>query len=240
MVTSMADAARTVAELSDQLEISQVAVRRHLTRLIDEGWVTGRTDAPAGPGRPVTRYVLTADGHELLPQGYAALTSELLAYIEETAGRDGLADYLDWRARRRVRRLASAVDADNLDARLAQLAEALTDIGSSATVEATDDGFVLRQHHCTVMDVAREHPELCRAEAEEFSRVIGNDVTISRGASRARGDQSCECAVVAVATPSDRATLPLVDDPPTTTPPATVPAATMPSGGSPPGNTTTG
>lgn len=230
MVSSMADGARTVAELSDQLGISQVAVRRHLTRLIDEGWVTGRTDAPDGPGRPVTRYVLTADGHELLPQGYAALASELLAYIEETAGRDGLADYLDWRARQRVRRLASAVDADNLDARLAQLAEALTDIGSSATVEATDDGFVLRQHHCTVMDVAREHPELCRAEAEEFSRVIGNDVTISRGASRARGDQACECAVVAVASPSDRAMLPMVGDPRSTTP----------SASSPPGNTSTG
>ena len=210
----MADGARTVAQLSDELGISQVAVRRHLTRLIDEGWVSGRTDPPDGPGRPVTRYLLTADGHELLPQGYAALASELLAYIEDTAGQDGLADYLAWRSRRRVRRLGRAVDAEDLDARLAQLAEALTDIGSSATVEATEEGFVLRQHHCTVMDVAREHPELCRAEAEEFSRVIGDDVLVSRGASRASGDGACECAVVAVSAPTGRTTLPVVHEPP--------------------------
>ncbi len=211
IVSSLADGERTVAELSDLLGISQVAVRRHLTRLVDEGWISGRTDAPDGPGRPVTRYQLTADGHELLPQGYAALAAELLAYIDDTAGQEGLTAYLDWRARRRVQRLSTTVDADTIDARLAQLAEALTDIGSTATVESTDDGFVLRQHHCTVMDVARQHPQLCQAEAVEFSRVIGADVTVHRGASRATGDGTCECAVIAVddLAPTDRAVLPM-------------------------------
>lgn len=208
----MAHEPRTVAELGDELGISQVAVRRHLTRLLDEGWVAGSTDAPHGPGRPVTRYLLTTDGHQLLPQGYAALAEELLAFISDTIGQGGLAAYLTWRGRRRVARLADAIDADDLDGRLAQLAEALTDAGSTATIEASDDGVVLRQHHCTVMDVAREHPELCHAEAAEFARVLGDGVTIERGASRAIGDLTCECAVVAVDSPptDHRATLPLL------------------------------
>lgn len=216
IVSAMADGERSVAELSDMLGISQVAVRRHLTRLVDEGWVAGRTDAPDGPGRPATRYLLTADGHQLLPQGYAALAAELLAFIQDTAGQEGLAAYLDWRARRRVQRLSAWVDADTTDARLAQLAEALTEIGSTATVEPTADGFVLRQHHCTVMDVAREHPALCQAEADEFSRVIGGDVTVQRGASRASGDGTCECAVVATAdlATGDRRVLPMAVDGP--------------------------
>lgn len=218
MVSAMADGARSAAELADLLDISQVAVRRHLARLVDDGWVSGRTDEPDGPGRPATRYVLTADGHELLPQGYAALAAELLAYIDDTAGADGLADYLDWRARRRVRRLARDVDGDSLDDRLAQLAAALTDIGSTATVAASGDGFVLRQHHCTVMDVARAHPQLCEAEAAEFARVLGTDVEIERGATRALGDGVCECAVVRADPggtasrgdpPHDAATLPM-------------------------------
>lgn len=201
MVTSMADRSHTVAEFAELLGISQVAVRRHLVRLIDEGWVAGRTDEPDGPGRPVTRYMLTSDGHQLLPQGYAALAEELLAYINATAGPDGLASYLRWRTRRRVDRLATAIDADSLDERLVQLAAALTEIGSSASVETTEDGLVLRQHHCTVMDIAREHPQLCTAEAEEFSRVLGDDVQISRGSSRAQGDRVCECAVTTTSHP---------------------------------------
>lgn len=215
IVTSMADGARTVAQLGDCLGISQVATRRHLTRLVDEGWVVGRTDEPDGPGRPVTRYHLTSDGHQLLPQGYAALAAELLAFIDDSAGQQGLADYIEWRTRQRVQGLSSAVNGDTLDERLAQLAEALTDIGSTATVESTDDGYVLRQHHCTVMDVAREHPQLCHAEAQEFARVIGGDVTISRGATRAGGDGICECAVVpgsqpaADLAPDDRPVLPM-------------------------------
>lgn len=216
MVSSMADGARTAAELSDELGISQVAVRRHVARLLDEGWVAGRTADPDGPGRPVTRYHLTTDGHQLLPQGYAALAQELLAFISETTGTDGLAAYLDWRSRRRVGRLADAIDADDLDGRLAQLAEALTQAGSTATVDVSDDGMILRQHHCTVMDVAREHPELCHAEAAEFSRVLGDGVRLERGASRASGDRTCECAVMVVdrapdeLSLDDRPTLPVV------------------------------
>ncbi len=213
----LADDARTVAELSDQLGISQVAVRRHLARLLEEGWVAGRTADPDGPGRPVTRYHLTTDGHQLLPQGYAVLATELLAFIDDTTGTDGLQAYLAWRSRRRVQRLADTIDADDLDGRLAQLAHALTEAGSAASVEVSDDGLVLRQHHCTVLDAAREHPELCHAEAAEFSRVLGEDVHIERGASRASGDHTCECAVRVVdpgsdATPpvADRPTLPMV------------------------------
>lgn len=198
IVAAIADGPRTAAELADALGISQVAVRRHLARLTEDGFVAGRTDEPDGPGRPVTRHHLTSEGHQLLPQGYAALAEELLAYIRDTAGAEGVADYLAWRGRRRVRRLAAEVDADTIDDRLSQLAEALTDIGSTATVEATDDGFVLRQHHCTVIDAARQHPQLCQAEAEEFGRVLGDDVELSRGSSRAAGDRVCECAVVSV------------------------------------------
>lgn len=215
MVTRLADRARTVADLSDDLGISQVAVRRHLARLLDEGWIAGRTDDPDGPGRPVTRYHLTADGHQLLPQGYAALAEELLAFLEDTTGTDGLQAYLAWRSRRRVQRLADAIDAADLDTRLLQLAEALTEAGSTASVEVSDDGVVLRQHHCTVMDVARDHPELCHAEADEFARVLGAGVTVERGTSRASGDQTCECAVLTAdvpATPADRPTLPVLVD----------------------------
>lgn len=215
VVMMLADEARTAAELSDELGISQVAVRRHVARLLDEGWVAGRTDDPTGPGRPVTRYHLTTDGHELLPQGYAALATELLAFIEDTTGTDGLQAYLGWRSGRRVRRLAEAIDATDLDGRLVQLAEALTQAGSTASVELSDDGLVLRQHHCTVLDVAREHPELCHAEAAEFSRVLGDGVHIERGSSRASGDGTCECAVMVVDPPpaavtGTRPTLPLL------------------------------
>lgn len=196
LVSLVAAAPRTVAELAEQLHISEVAVRRHVGVLIDEGWVEGIVEEPSGRGRPATRYSLTEHGHELLPQQYASLAAELLTYLQVRAGEQGLADYLTWRARRQADRLAAEVDADAVDDRLTQLAGALSAQGSPASVERTEDGYVLRQHHCTVLDVARQHPELCHAEAAEFGRVLGAGVTARRGVSRAEGGRTCECAVV--------------------------------------------
>lgn len=213
MVTVMARHEATVAELAADLGISQVAVRRHVQRLVDEGWIAGRRDDPDGPGRPVTRYHLTERGHALLPQDYAALADELLDYLELTAGPQGVADFLSWRARRQARGLSAEIDAAEVDDRLEQLAAALTAAGSPASVVEDEDGYVLRQHHCTVMDIARTHPQVCYAEAAEFSRVLGDDVEIRRGASRAAGDATCECAVVAAPDVDADRVLPLVDQP---------------------------
>jgi predicted ArsR family transcriptional regulator len=185
---------RSVAELAELLGISEVATRRHLGVLEDEGLVVART-VNQGRGRPAARYHLTEDARRLFPQGHDRLASEMLDFLADQHGRDGLRRFLRWRMQRQIEGLRGAVTAEDLHARLEQLAGALSEAGYEASVDAEGGCFTLKQHHCAIEDVAREHPELCAYEAASFSKVLGRDVTVSRRETLAEGSRACVCCV---------------------------------------------
>ena len=51
----------------------------------------------------------------------------------------------------------------------------------------------LRQEHCAIADVARDHPELCAYEAAMFQRVLG--ASVSRRETIAGGANACVCTI---------------------------------------------
>ena len=185
---------RTVAQLAQLLGISEVAVRRHLGVLEDDGLVASHR-VNQGRGRPVACYWLTEDAQRLFPQGYDALAGEMLQFLADTQGREGLRTYLRWRLEREVEGLRSSVTAEDLHGRLEQLAGALSDAGYDAVVEPAGDGFTLTQHNCAIFDVAKDHPEMCAYEAATFSKVLGGDVRLSRRETLASGATACVCCV---------------------------------------------
>ncbi|MFP4312497.1 MAG: helix-turn-helix transcriptional regulator, partial [Nitriliruptoraceae bacterium] len=89
----------SVAELAARLEISQVAVRRHLGVLDEEGLVTSETVA-GSRGRPAARYRLTPAAGRLFPHRYDRFATELLDFLDVHHGRDGLHAFLRWRVER--------------------------------------------------------------------------------------------------------------------------------------------
>lgn len=184
----------SVADLAAHLGISEVATRRHLGVLVDDGLVTTRTVA-RGRGRPAAHYLLTEAASSLFPQRYDALAAEMLAFLTDAHGRDGLRAFLRWRMQREVDSLRDAVTAEDLHDRVAQLAAALTDAGFDASVASDGGGFTLRQQHCTIEGIAREHPEVCAYEAASFSTVLGRDVVLSRRETLADGGHACVCHI---------------------------------------------
>lgn len=203
-----------VCDLADHLGISEVATRRHLGVLADEDLVAAR-DVAEGPGRPARRYRLTDRAARLFPQRSADVAEELLQFLEHTQGREGLRAYLRWRLERQTAELEQQVTADDVAGRVAQLADALSDAGFDATVDVAGDRFVLRQDHCAIFDVAKDHPEMCAFEAATFSKVLGRDVSLSRQQTRADGGSACVCCVTprsADAPPPERC-LPVLTDP---------------------------
>ena len=120
-----------VCELAGQLGVSEVATRRHLNVLADEDLVTSR-DVADGPGRPARRYRLTDRAARLFPQRAGAVADELLRFLEDTQGREGLRAYLRWRLERQTAQLEQQVTSDDVAERIEQLAEALSDAGFQA------------------------------------------------------------------------------------------------------------
>lgn len=183
----------TVAELAEHLGISDVATRRHVDRLAEDGLVDSETVNP-GRGRPVARWSLTDRGLALFPSRYDELAHQLLDYLADS-GRDQLGAFLRWRQEQQVEAYADAVDAEELPERVEQLAELLTRDGYRAEVERDGDGFTLRQQHCTIADVAADQPLLCAHEAAAFGRLLGQDVRVTRRETIAKGDGACVCHV---------------------------------------------
>ena len=189
----------SVADLAGELGLSEVAIRRHLGVLEREGLVSATTVRRRGPGRPSSRYGLTARGRQLLPDNSAALADELLHFLQAEYGRSELLRFLRWRAQRHQSRYAAALaHLDTVGERAERLAELLSDDGFDARVEAVTvpDGATelqLTQGHCALESVATEHPELCAFEASLFRRLLG--APLSRRETIAGGAGACVCHI---------------------------------------------
>jgi len=76
------------------------------------------------------------------------------------------------------------------------LAEFLTKEGYATSVQPKGLGQELCQHHCPIAHVAAEFPQLCEAETELFSRLLGTHV--QRLATIAHGDGVCTTFIPAI------------------------------------------
>jgi predicted ArsR family transcriptional regulator len=192
----------TASELAERLGLTQPAVRRHLDALVADGVVEPREQRVYGSrrrGRPAKVFALTDCGRDAFDQAYDELAVEALRWIERAAGggQPGAAAVMAF-ARARADAQAEAYRpflerADGED-RARALAEALSRFGYAATARsapapAAAGGQQLCQHHCPVAHAAERYPQLCEAETEVFSRLLGTHV--QRLATIAHGDGVC-------------------------------------------------
>jgi predicted ArsR family transcriptional regulator len=183
----------TAADVAERLGLTPAGVRRHLDALSAEGLIEAaapRLRGPRGRGRPARAYRLTQAGRDAFEQAYDDLATLALGYVSEMGGADAVAEL----ARRRLVHLEEAyrlaVAAVGAERAPDALAELLTEEGYAATVEPSPLGGVqVCQHHCPVAHVAAEFPQLCEAETDMISRLLGTHV--QRLATIAHGDGVC-------------------------------------------------
>ncbi|NUR06982.1 MAG: helix-turn-helix domain-containing protein [Nocardioidaceae bacterium] len=195
----------TAAALADRLALTPAAVRRHLDHLVEEGAVEPREPrsyGSRGRGRPAKVFALTEAGRDRFDQQYDDLAVDALRFLRETGGDDAVLAF----ARRRVAGLETQVaeilaTEPGLPAEEA-LARALTRGGYAASVRQGPVGQQLCQQHCPVSHVAHEFPQLCEAETELISTVLGRHV--QRLATIAHGDGVCTTCIPTSAPTSTR------------------------------------
>ncbi len=188
----------TAADLATVLDMSPAGVRRHLDALLAEGRVVERDSAirpNRGRGRPARRYTLSDQGRAGFPHAYDDLALAALRHIAASEGADAVARFTAERVAGLEERCRDAMDDAASDepehplARAEALAEALTREGYAASASAIAAGGQLCQHHCPVAHVAAEFPQLCEAETQVISRLVGTHV--QRLATIAHGDGVC-------------------------------------------------
>jgi len=186
--------AATATELGLALGLSTAGIRRHLDAMLAEGLVESRerpTRAHRGRGRPARVFSLTEAARDTLPHTYDGLAASALRWIAAQAGPQAVEAFAAEQvaALEERCRAAMAEAGDDPLARAEALAAALTAEGYAAGASAIASGGQLCQHHCPVAHVAAEFPQLCEAETQVISRLVGTHV--QRLATIANGDGIC-------------------------------------------------
>ena len=183
----------TARQLAAHLDITPVAVRKHLDAMMSEGLVTSHAPSSKslrGRGRPARTYRLTHAAHETFGHHYDDLATQALRWIHHHGGSTAVSAFAAQQVSDLEEQCRTAVaDAGTPLDKAEALAEALSAEGYAATATELANGGQLCQHHCPVAHVAAEFPQLCEAETEVISRVVGNHV--QRLATIANGDGVC-------------------------------------------------
>lgn len=196
--------AATATELGTTLGLSPAAIRRHLDamlrdRLIEEREPPDqRLSARRGRGRPSKAFTLTDAGRSLFRHAYDDLATAALRWIDLTGGPGAVSAFAAEQVAALERRCEIAMAQAGADpiARSEALAGALSVEGYAARASTIASGGQLCQRHCPVSHVAVEFPQLCEAETQVISRLVGSHV--QRLATIANGDGVCTTHIPSV------------------------------------------
>ena len=165
----------TVSELASSIGLTDNGVRTHLAALERDGLIRQEGSRRTG-GKPSYVYELTPDAEALFPKGYASILSEVMGYVREREGSEGLQTFLRSVAQRAARKLAPS-DRGNLRARVDAAVTVLNELGGLAEVVEDEQALHIRGYSCPLASVVQENPETCALAEELVGGVVGAPVT---------------------------------------------------------------
>ncbi len=199
----------TASALSQSLALTPAGIRRHLELLVADGILEAReprTASTRGRGRPSKVFLMTDAGRAQFEHTYDDLAVSALRFMASHSGEHLVASFAQARADE-IETKANEYIENNKTPRkndkVALLAEFLTDQGYAASVEDRGLGEEICQHHCPIAHVASAYPQLCEAETQAFSRLLGTHV--QRLATIAHGDGVCTTYIPQLTTTAGKA-----------------------------------
>ncbi len=194
----------TASALSQRLALTPAGIRRHLELLVADGILEARdprVGSTRGRGRPSKVFLMTDEGRSQFEHSYDDLAVAALKFMAAHSGdhlvnafAESRAEDIERKATPYIAKRAKKVDA---------LATFLTEQGYAASVEKRGTGEEICQHHCPIAHVAAQYPQLCEAETQAFSRLLGTHV--QRLATIAHGDGVCTTYIPQLTTTAGKA-----------------------------------
>lgn len=184
----------TVLELSAQLNITEMAVRRHLQVLETDGLLSSFMKKNM-TGRPSKVFQLSELGEDFFPKQYKQIGMDLLqeinrldAYIINQA--------IVSRQERLVNRYRSRFKDKSFIGQINELAKIQSEMGFMAEANETDSEEVaqIRQSNCPYLEIAKDFPEICRNEHKFYEELL-HTKNIEKISSLSRGDSCCHYVI---------------------------------------------
>ncbi len=181
----------TVQQLSLELEITEMAVRKHLN-MLDRDGLLKVVEKKQPIGRPVQYFSLSPEADKLFPKNYDNLTVDFLNDLEAMQGNE----IIDRLFENRGKRLASKYDrfinkATSNNEKVEILKNIQADKGYMADVtQLNTTTFELIEHHCPIFEVAKQYKQACHCETKMFQEVLGTE-KVQRVQCKADGASHC-------------------------------------------------
>lgn len=173
-------------EIADEIGLTHVAVRSHLSTLIRLGLIE-ETGTRASATRPITLYGLKRDAESALSQAYAPFLAHLLKSLESHLPEAKLEQIM--------RSAGSSFAASlprpngNVAARTEAGKQLLTELGALVHIESERDEIVIRGHGCLLAEAVHGRPFVCRA----METLLSDYLSVPVKECCDRGDRSRCC-----------------------------------------------
>lgn len=181
----------SVNHLTDRLNITHMAVRKHLGLLEKDELIVAK-EVKQPMGRPLQMYSLTDKGERLFPKNYEGMTIEFLRDIQELHGEESVQLLFEKREKRLTEEYKNRVNKKSIAEKIAEIAKIQEEKGYMAKVNRIDDHtFELIEYHCPIFSVAQEFTIACGCETNMFKNVFGTD-QVQRIRCKTDGDPHCK------------------------------------------------
>ena len=178
----------TVSEISKELGITEMGVRRHLNTLERDGLIKASL-VRQSTGRPTHIYSLTDKAEDQFPKAYRQLAIDVLDVIVDLDGQSRVQEIFKRREEILRDRYLPMLSGDTLEEKVHSLLEIQNEKGYMAELDSNSEGFIIKEFNCPIAEIARKYPEACEGERKLFENLLGVDVMNVQ--CMGRGDRIC-------------------------------------------------
>jgi predicted ArsR family transcriptional regulator len=170
IVTFLRSGPCTVEELSRKLDLTDNAVRAHLSTLERDGLVR-LSGVRRGARKPHITYTLTAEADRLFHKAYDALLNQLIAVLKNRLSPAEIEKVLR-EVGRAIAANAPKGHSNGLESRVQNALRVFKSIGGAAKVEKHEDKLVIKSNGCPLAAAVSAHPEVCRLAEEIVAEIV--------------------------------------------------------------------
>lgn len=184
----------TVLELAAQLNITEMAVRRHLQVLETDNLLLCIMKKNM-MGRPSKVYQLTEKGEEFFPKQYKQIGLELLQEIHHLDG-NIVSQAIVSRQKRLISRYQPRLKGKDFKTQVKEMVKIQSELGFMAEENETNSENTgeIKQANCPYLEIAKDFPEICRNEHKFFEELF-ETTNIAKVSSLSKGGNCCQYVI---------------------------------------------